>query len=77
MRILGRPDISQVKLMMIGVRNPRNDGRAYNVCMWANELRLTDFDRTAGWAGNAVLSTKLADLGNGYRFRSVYRLWLW
>jgi cell surface protein SprA len=72
-RILGRPDLSQVKLMMIGVRNPSvtsssaqkipDDGRAKDVCIWANELRLTDFDRTPGWAGNVVLSTKLADLG--------------
>lgn len=63
-RILGRPDLSQVRLMMIGVRNPRSaDAKAFDVCMWANELRLTDFDRTAGWATNVVLNTKLADLG--------------
>jgi cell surface protein SprA len=63
-RILGRPDISQVRMLMIGVRNPRSsDAKAFNVCLWANELRLTDFDRTAGWAANAVLSAKLADLG--------------
>jgi len=63
-RILGRPDLSQVKMMMIGVRNPRtSDAKAFDVCLWANELRLTDFDRTAGWAGNVVLNTKLADLG--------------
>ena len=29
--------------------------------MWANELRVTDFDRTAGWAVNSTLSAKLAD----------------
>ncbi|MBX2901132.1 MAG: cell surface protein SprA [Cyclobacteriaceae bacterium] len=63
-RILGRPDLSQVRTMMIGIRNPRtNDGKTYDVCLWANELRLTDFDRTAGWAANVVLNTKLADLG--------------
>ncbi len=63
-RILGRPDLSQVKLMMIGVRNPRSsDAKTFDVCIWANELRLTDFDRTAGWAANVVLNTKLADLG--------------
>jgi len=63
-RILGRPDLSQVRLMMIGVKNPRsNDAKAYDVCLWANEMRLTDFDRTAGWATNVVLNTKLADLG--------------
>ncbi len=64
LRILGRPDLSQVRMLMIGVRNPRSpDALARDVCLWANELRLTDFDRTAGWAANAVLSTKLADLG--------------
>jgi len=63
-RILGRPDLSQVKMMMIGVRNPRSsDAKTFDVCIWANELRLTDFDRTAGWATNVVLNTKLADLG--------------
>ncbi|NOT74719.1 MAG: cell surface protein SprA [Cyclobacteriaceae bacterium] len=63
-RIFGRPDLSQVKVMMIGVRNLRDDGRPVDVCIWADEMRLTDFDRTAGWAANAVLNTKLADLGN-------------
>jgi len=63
-RILGRPDLSQVRLMMIGVRNPRTpDGLSRDVCLWANELRLTDFDRTAGWAANVAVSAKLADLG--------------
>lgn len=63
-RIFGRPDLSQVKLMMIGIVNPRDDASPLSVCMWANEMRLTDFDRTAGWAVNGVLNAKLADLGN-------------
>jgi cell surface protein SprA len=63
-RIMGRPDLSSVKLMMIGVRNPRSsDGKPASVCIWADELRLTDFDRSSGWAANAVVSAKLADLG--------------
>jgi cell surface protein SprA len=61
-RIIGRPDLTQVKVIMIGVRNPRTtDRRAYSVCVWANELRLTDFDRTPGWAVNTSVSAKLAD----------------
>lgn len=61
-RILGRPDLSSVRLIMIGVRNPRSaDRRSHSACIWANELRLTDFDRTAGWAVNATMSAKLAD----------------
>ncbi|HNU41266.1 MAG TPA: cell surface protein SprA [Cyclobacteriaceae bacterium] len=63
-RILGRPDLSQVRTMMIGIRNPRStDAKTFDVCLWANEMRLTDFDKTAGWASNVSLSTKLADLG--------------
>jgi cell surface protein SprA len=61
-RILGRPDLSSVRLMMIGVRNPRSpDGRSHSVCIWANELRLTDFDRKSGWAVNTSINAKLAD----------------
>lgn len=61
-RIVGRPDLSSVRTIMIGVRNPRtSDKRSHSVCIWANELRLTDFDRTAGWAVNTALGVKLAD----------------
>ncbi|MDQ2656163.1 MAG: cell surface protein SprA, partial [Bacteroidota bacterium] len=61
-RIVGRPDLSSVQLMMIGVRNPKgSDRRAHSACVWANELRVTDFDRTAGWAVSTTLSAKLAD----------------
>lgn len=62
LRILGRPDLTQVKVIMIGVRNPRTPNKlSHSLCLWANELRLTDFDRTAGWAINSTVSTKLAD----------------
>jgi len=61
-RIVGRPDLSSVQVMMIGVRNPKSaDRRAHSVCIWANELRVTDFDRTPGWAVSTTLSAKLAD----------------
>ncbi len=61
-RIFGRPDLSSVQVLMIGVRNPKTpDKRMHSVCLWANELRVTDFDRTAGWAVSSTLSAKLAD----------------
>jgi cell surface protein SprA len=61
-RIFGRPDLTSVQSILIGVRNPRSDDkRSYPVCIWANEMRVTDFNRTPGWAANATLSAKLAD----------------
>ncbi|CAN5293820.1 cell surface protein SprA [soil metagenome] len=63
--VVGRPDLSTVQTLMIGVRNPESlDGSAKSVCVWANELRVADFDREAGWAANARLNTKLADFMN-------------
>ena len=61
-RVKGRPDLSAVRTIMIGVRNPRSpDGADKSACIWINELRVTDFDSEAGWAANARMSAKLAD----------------
>jgi cell surface protein SprA len=61
-RIFGRPDLTSVQSLMIGVRNPRSDDkRSFPVCIWANEMRVTDFNRTPGWAANATINAKLAD----------------
>lgn len=64
--VKGRPDLSAVRAMMIGMRNPSVgiDEDAESFCIWVNELRVTDFDRTAGWAANARINTKLADFAN-------------
>ncbi len=64
-RVLGNPDMSTVYAMMIGIRNPESlDSSPKSICIWANELRVSDFDQTNGWAANASLNMKLADLGN-------------
>jgi cell surface protein SprA len=61
-RILGRPDLASVQLMMIGIRNPKSEDQGmHSICVWANELRVTEFNRTAGWAVSSTLSAKLAD----------------
>lgn len=73
--VRGRPDMSSVQTMMIGIRNPEG-GNTFpqDVCIWANELRVSDFDQTNGWAANATLNTKLADFANitlGTRYSTV------
>lgn len=69
--VLGSPSISNVQVMMIGVRNPKkvsinddDDMQAKSVEVWINELRLTDFNKSAGWAATGTARTNLADLGD-------------
>ncbi|RZK36985.1 MAG: cell surface protein SprA, partial [Hymenobacter sp.] len=68
--ILGNPDFSAVQGCMIGMLNPaategaRDDRRPKTLCLWADEFRVFDFDNQGGWAANARLNVKLADLAN-------------
>ena len=63
LKVVGRPDIRSITTIMLGVTNPGDgDSSPKSVCIWANELRVTDFDSNAGWAAKANLQTKLADL---------------
>jgi cell surface protein SprA len=61
--VIGNPDLSSVQTLMIGVRNPESaDGKPKSVCIWANELRVADFNDRAGWATRTAFNAKLADL---------------
>lgn len=69
--IMGNPNLSNVQTIMIGIRNPKkrsvndtDDGQPKCAEVWVNELRLTNFDERGGWAANARLTAKLADLGS-------------
>ena len=61
--VIGNPDLSSVQTIMIGVRNPESaDGQPKSVCIWANELRVAEFNNRAGWATRTAFNAKLADL---------------
>ncbi len=69
--VLGNPNIAEVKVFMIGVRNPKKQSAAddddmlpKSVELWVNELRLTDFNKKAGWAARGSMRANLADLGD-------------
>ena len=69
--IVGTPSISDLKAMMIGIRNPKkvlmtdlDDGQVKSAEIWVNELRLTDFNEKQGWAATGRMSANLADLGD-------------
>ncbi|MCK4638067.1 MAG: cell surface protein SprA, partial [Bacteroidales bacterium] len=69
--VLGVPSISDVKAILIGVRNPKqnlltssnDDGDPKSTEIWVNELRLSDFNKKGGWAATARVAANLADLG--------------
>ena len=71
MTVLGNPNIADVKVFMIGIRNPKkqsahdeDDMLPKSVEVWVNELRLTDFNKKAGWAARGSVRMNLADLGD-------------
>jgi cell surface protein SprA len=68
--VVGSPTISDVRAIMIGVRNPKkgggnkdDDGQAKCAEIWVDELRLTGFNKQGGWAATTRVSVDLADLG--------------
>ncbi|MFM6976668.1 MAG: cell surface protein SprA [Sphingobacteriaceae bacterium] len=70
--VMGQPDMSKVRVYMVGVRNPLknmanpsgDDGLDKAAEVWFNELRLTDFDERGGWAATARMNAKLADFAD-------------
>lgn len=66
-KVVGNPNLGLVKGVMVGVRNTDPDAPGNNkhcVEVWINELRLTGFNEQGGYAGQARVDFKLADLGN-------------
>lgn len=60
--VVGNPSLSDVKTIMIGVRN---NARAIKACeVWVNELRLAQFNEEGGWAFQGSLNIALSDIAN-------------
>ena len=69
--VLGTPNIGKVKVIMVGVRNPKketltdgNNMLPKSAIVWINELRLSDYTNKGGWSAMALARTNLADVGN-------------
>ncbi|MFZ2796747.1 MAG: cell surface protein SprA [Prolixibacteraceae bacterium] len=65
-KVKGSPNLGNIQVMMIGIRHRKN--KTFNpgprsIEVWANELRLSEFDEKGGWAANARVTARLADLG--------------
>ena len=68
-KVTGNPSLSNVRVLMVGIRNPSSSGNAFDDglpksgVVWVNELRLSQAESKGGWAANARMAAKLADLG--------------
>ena len=60
MAVMGNPSLSDVRVMMIGVRN--NASTARDGIVWVNELKVTDFDESGGWAAKANVNLGVSDI---------------
>ena len=58
--VRGNPSLSEVRVIMIGVRNNTNATKDFVV--WADELRVTDFESEGGWAAKANMSLNMSDV---------------
>lgn len=58
--IIGNPSLSEVSVMMIGIRNNSTTSKSAEI--WINELRMTDYDEEGGWAAQANLNVGLSDI---------------
>ena len=58
--ILGNPSLSDVRVMLIGIRNKSNSVK--DGCVWVNELKVTDFNESGGWAAKANVNLALSDI---------------
>lgn len=72
--ILGSPSLSDVDVMLIGVRN--NSSTVKDAVVWINELKVTDFDEDGGWAAKGSLNLTLSDIAtvnvSGYKETSGF-----
>lgn len=69
-KVIGNPNLSDLKTIMIGIRNPNKKkdhpwkpdiGDEKCVKIWVNELRMSDFENEGGWAAQSRVQANLAD----------------
>jgi len=60
--IVGNPSLSDVQNIMIGIRNGSDAVKSGEI--WVNELRMSEFDESGGWAAMGNMAVGLSDIGN-------------
>jgi cell surface protein SprA len=69
--VIGNPNLSNVRTIMVGIRNRSrennpldDDGLPKSAELWLNELRLAGFNEQGGWAAQSRISLNLADFSD-------------
>ncbi len=60
--VLGNPSLSDVRVMLIGIRNRSNSVK--DGVVWVNEMKVTDFNESGGWAANLNASLSMSDIAS-------------
>ena len=60
MAVMGNPSLSDVRVILVGVRN--NSNATKDGTVWVNELKVTEFDEAGGWAAKANMNPGLSDI---------------
>ncbi len=60
MAVLGNPSLSDVRVILVGVRN--NSSTTKDGIVWLNELKVTDFENGGGWAAKANATLGVSDV---------------
>jgi cell surface protein SprA len=58
--VTGNPSLSDVKTIMIGIRNNAREVKSGEV--WVNELRVNGFDEQGGWAATGNVNLSVSDI---------------
>jgi len=61
-RVKGNPNLSNIKTIMLGVKNVSNTNQSAEV--WFNEMRVSEFDNDGGWAAVVSADANFADFAD-------------
>jgi cell surface protein SprA len=62
--IKGNPNFGDIRTLMVGIKNPRQDNMDICAEVWFNELRISDMDNEGGWAAVVGMDSNIADFMN-------------
>jgi len=62
MAVMGNPSLSDVRVMLVGVRN--NSKTVKDGTVWVNELKVTDFNNDGGWAAHVTANLAMSDIAS-------------